>query len=102
MGKKRYPNQGCLVTADGAARYAIASVCGRLEHQKLADEAKVFDHGVPLAAWNQQVDKIEHRFSSFISINWRGKTPPAFANRRTSLPHHYREGLTVRLELDES
>jgi len=31
MGKKRYPKpKGLLVTADGGARMAIASVCGRL------------------------------------------------------------------------
>jgi len=31
------------------------------------------NRGLPLPAWHQQVDKIEHRLFSYISQNWRGK-----------------------------
>jgi Rhodopirellula transposase DDE domain len=31
------------------------------------------DYGLSLSARNQQVEQIEHRLFSFISLNWRGK-----------------------------
>jgi hypothetical protein len=61
---------------DGNREYAITCYRVRLwkiELQKLADEVKFAITVCRLPPGPSKWNKIEHRLSSFISINWRGK-----------------------------
>ncbi len=74
MGKDRYPNAEALyITADGGGSNGSRCKLFKVELQKLANEIGIpievshFPQGT--SKWN----KIEHRFFSQISKNWRGR-----------------------------
>jgi hypothetical protein len=76
MGANAYPEAArLLITADSGGSNGARVRLWKSELQKLADETGLeisVCHPLPgTSKWN----KIEHRMSSFISLNWRGKPP---------------------------
>ena len=103
MGKAAYPDAKALfITADCGGSNGYRVRLWRLMLQKLADEtglAITVAHFPPgTSKWN----KIEHRFFSLISMNWRGRPLVSYeaivqliGNTKSTT------GLTIRCELDE-
>ena len=102
MGMKRYPKpKGLLVTADGGGSNGYRVRLWKIELQKIPDQKLRFPITVcHLPPGTSKWNKIEHRLFSFISINWRGKPRPVFAQSSSSLPLRRPRRLTVA-ELDE-
>ncbi len=104
MGGKRYPHMSeLLITADCGGSNGYRVRLWKLQLQSLANQLKIpltvchFPPGT--SKWN----KIEHRLSSFIAMNWRGK-PLINCQAIVSLiaATTTENGLEVRCELDES
>ena len=74
MGKGAYPKAvRLLITADSGGSNGARVRLWKLEVQKLADETGLKISICHLPPGTSKWNKIEHRLSSFISQNWRGK-----------------------------
>src|SRR5690606_18658092 len=90
-----------LITADGGGRNGARVRLGKLELQELADETKLQIAVCPLPAGTRKWNKIEHRLSSFMSQNWRGKplvSHEVMVNLIAATPTT--TGLKVRAQVD--
>ena len=102
-GKKRHSRaKRLMITAEGGGSNGYRVRLWKVELQKLADELKIpitvchFPSGT--SKWN----KIEHRLSSFMTMNWRGKPLRTYRTIVQLIAATTTEaGLKVRAELDE-
>lgn len=104
LGRARYPGATRLViTADGGGSNGSRGRLWKRELQRLADELGIgiVVHHLPpgTSKWN----KVEHRLSSFITMNWKAQPLASYrvivdlVSATTT-----RAGLTVRCELDSN
>jgi hypothetical protein len=63
-----------MISADGGGSNGYRVRLWKVELQKLADELKL-PITICLPPGTSKWNKIEHRLFSFITINWRGKSP---------------------------
>ncbi len=104
MGSKHYPHVSeLLITADCGGSNGYRVRLWKLQLQSLANQLKIpitvchFPPGT--SKWN----KIEHRLSSFIAMNWRGKPLINYQAIVSLVAATTTEnGLEVCCELDES
>lgn len=107
IGKEKYPNaRRILITADGGGSNGHRPWPWKLELARLSAAIGVQispDHRMSLPAGYQQMEQIEHRLFSRITLNWRGRPLECYltvvnliANTTT------KTGLTVRCQLDLS
>ena len=99
VGQPAYPAAaGLLICADGGGSTATAPGCGRPSSPP-SPQHRPGHHRLPPPARNQQVEQIEHRLFSHISMNWRGRPDQPRGrrpdHRRDHNPHRpYRPGRT--------
>ncbi len=76
MGRPLYPGaRRLLITADGGGSNSSRNRLWKLELQKLADELGLTISVVHFPPGTSKWNKIEHRMSSHITQNWRGRPP---------------------------
>lgn len=103
MGSQRYPDATELfVTADAGGSNSYRNKLWKVELKKFAQETGLsitVSHYPPgTSKWN----KVEHRFFSFISINWRGRPLTSYqAIVELAAATTTKTGLVVRSEWDE-
>lgn len=101
-GKELSPGKKArLITADGGGSNGVRNRLWKKKLQELANEEQLpipVAHSPPATStWN----KIEHRFFSFISINWRAKPLTSLEVVLELLSHTTtKEGLTVTAHKD--
>ena len=72
MGRSAYGGTGHLVITADAGGSNPRTRLWKWELQRFAKH-RADDHGMPLSAGHQQMERIEHRLFSYIAMNWRGK-----------------------------
>jgi hypothetical protein len=74
MGRVLYPAADrLLVCADAGGSNGYRVRLWKTELGQVRGRDRACGHGVPLPAGHLQVEQIEHRLFSHISMNWRGR-----------------------------
>ena len=102
VGSKRYPNaRELFIAADAGGSNGYRSHVWKYELQQLADKLGIAIRVIHSPPGTSKRNKVEHRLSSFISINWRGRplrTYETVVNLIANTTN--RGGLVVRARLD--